>query len=510
MVMVAHGNMKSHRPVIVVVEDQPEHFVLLENLLQHLYGQEAVIRWAESFDDGLAALNRTDYDVALIDYRLGGKNGLELVEQVRHHQLTVPLIILTGHADSELAIQALRSGATDYLDKSMLIGTDVGEKLLDRAISFSIERAEQRFRDLFDSGPDPVVVFDEQGMIRLVNTRAEGMFGQTREGMIGHHVDRFLAGLAGGAIKKARQDGRLDPRRLPDSTVEAVAVTDHGHVPIEVSLGLHHTEAGAIVLATIRDVSSRRAFERALDNAAIAERRRLGEDLHDGLAQKLTGLAFMCKRLEQKVAKSAPRVAEHAHGLAELTQEMLADVRDLARGLCPVHIGVESFMTALRDLADNMTKRFGVPCLLRYDRPIEVADEHLATNLYLIVQEAVTNAMKHGRAKHVTVRLKRDSDGTHIWIEDDGVGMKQFPVHGQGMGLRTINHRATVIGANVEFMSRPGSGLTVVCSLPLKDPHQSHDHQHDGDAVGALDDDPTPPPLGLRPGDFFIDPDRKQ
>lgn len=450
----------------VVVEDQPEHYVLLEHQLRMLYGAAVDVRWAKTFGDGVDELDRADYDVALIDYRLGAHTGFELVEHVRHNDVNVPLIILTSQRDPDLALRALRCGATDFLDKDLSFDNEFGQRLLDHAISLAIERAELQFRDLFDSGPDPVLVFDGRGVIQLVNARAEQMFGKRRLDMIGHSIDRFLTGSLIDLFDDAREAEPFDPHRMPAETLDADAVTTGGVVPVEIALGTHRTEAGALIVATVRDISGRVMFERALDNAAVTERYRIGEELHDGFGQKLAALGLMCKRLEQKSEQATPLVLKLVRDMADLVKDMHADVRSLASGLCPAQVGSQGFHVAVLDLADKTTKRFGVPCLVYCDESFGVHDEHTATNLFLIVQEAVHNAMKHSGGTHVIVRLKRDSDGLHAWIEDDGVGLSRFPVGSRGMGLRTINHRAMVIGASVEFMSRPGSGLTIVCSVP--------------------------------------------
>lgn len=439
--------------------------MLVRGMLEQALDGRVDLRWARTYDEGREALRQSDYDVGLIDYRLGAKNGLELLKETRQRQLTTPLILLTGQADADLATRALRNGATDYLDKSLLIEHDIGPALLERSISFAIERAERRFQDLFEVGPDAIVVLGDDGVVRMVNARAERLFGCPRSDLIGQGVEQLVA-------PELRQDFREhcvtqvrsgEAKTIGVSEDVQIVARDGRRIPVEINLSPYHHESGQLVVATLRDTTQRRALQRQLAEAADNERRHIGQELHDGIGQQLTGLAFMCQRLQQKCAGTDE--SEYAGNLAELAKTTLSQVRELARGMCPVQVLDDSLIAALNNLADETRTRFGIRCVVRHDPEVEVNDTNLATNLFLIAREAVNNAIKHSKADRITITLDRPDGHVRMQVRDSGVGMAKYPIHAEGMGLRLIRHRASLIGASLNFTSKPGAGMTVTCTM---------------------------------------------
>jgi signal transduction histidine kinase len=204
------------------------------------------------------------------------------------------------------------------------------------------------------------------------------------------------------------------------------------------------------------------------------EQRRIGQDLHDGLGQHLTGIAFMSKTLEQKLlARGLPEEAADAAGLARLVNQAIATTRELSHGLLPVQLAAHGLMSALHHLADDVQSMCHVVCRFECYEPILVDDLGVATHLFRIAQEAVHNAIKHGRAREIVIALSvsnvaSEGAGASLTIADDGVGCAAT-MHGngesEGMGLRIMRHRAAMIGGTFRIERSSDARTIVSCAF---------------------------------------------
>jgi signal transduction histidine kinase len=212
------------------------------------------------------------------------------------------------------------------------------------------------------------------------------------------------------------------------------------------------------------EMQERVRLEEEILSISEREQQRIGHDLHDSLCQHLTGVALAGEVLsEQLAAKSIPE-AKAVNHIVEMVEGAIDLTRTLARGLHPFDLTGEGFTDALRQLAATMTEGLKAACIFECDTPVEIREPGVATHLYRIAQEAVTNAIKHSNAKEIVVRLEAAADGLALTISDDGVGMpSKLPV---GMGLRTMAYRASVIGAAFSVERRLSHGTRVTCKLP--------------------------------------------
>jgi signal transduction histidine kinase len=195
------------------------------------------------------------------------------------------------------------------------------------------------------------------------------------------------------------------------------------------------------------------------------EQRRIGEDLHDGLCQHLAGTAIAGQVLRQKLTTQRLPEAADAQRIVELIQEGVLLSRRSAKGLHPVEFDAGGLMLALEEFADTTSKLFRISCRFECESPVLVHDGETAEHMYRIVQEAVRNAINHGNARNIVIRLDTVEDGQELRIEDDGVGMPDV-LSTEGMGLRIMQNRALVTGGTFRMQRRPGGGTIVCCSLP--------------------------------------------
>jgi PAS domain S-box-containing protein len=220
------------------------------------------------------------------------------------------------------------------------------------------------------------------------------------------------------------------------------------------------------MLGVTMDVTQRRTLEREILEIGERERRRIGQDLHDGLGQHLAGVSFRAKALELTLAaRGAPEAADAAT-IASLLAEAIAQASALARGLHPVEFKVDGLATALEGLASRARQLFGVECACDCDPEVLVYDNTAAMHLYRIAQEAVSNAVRHGRARHISIRLGGARDAVELTVRDDGVGFGRAEPgpSGDGMGLKIMRHRAAMIGASLDIRAVAGGGTVLACA----------------------------------------------
>ena len=217
------------------------------------------------------------------------------------------------------------------------------------------------------------------------------------------------------------------------------------------------------VLALVRDVTDRKLLEKEILDIANQEQMRIGQDLHDGLGQHLTGITFLTRALEKKLSlQGLPEAAEAAE-IGQLVIQALSQTRNLARGIFPVELESTGLVPAFRELASTVEKLFNISCLVECAEPETISSRSVANHLFRLAQEAVNNSVKHGQARRVIIGLQ-DRDGrTELSIRDDGVGLPRDGIKMKGLGLRIMSYRAQKIGGALGIESPESGGTVVTC-----------------------------------------------
>jgi len=213
-----------------------------------------------------------------------------------------------------------------------------------------------------------------------------------------------------------------------------------------------------------REMTERRRLDQEIARVADHERRRLGHDLHDRLGQHLTGTALAAQVLKEKLAaRSATETAE-AEKLVRYVEEGIDLTRNLARGFFSPELETEGLVVALQNLAETVTERFGINCVLDSDESIRIHDSTVANQLFQIAQEAVTNSVKHAAAKQIDIRLAMAGPELCLSIIDDGVGFPAKP-RSEGLGLHLMRHGAALSGGTFDVRPNAEKGTIATCRV---------------------------------------------
>jgi signal transduction histidine kinase len=215
------------------------------------------------------------------------------------------------------------------------------------------------------------------------------------------------------------------------------------------------------------EISERRRLERELLNVSEREKQKFGRILHDDLGPHLIGTEVLSKVLKEKLSRrpESAEAAVSAEKIRELIAEAVSKTRNLARGLMPVEAAVYGLEASLEDMAENVSRIYGVDCGFSSAEAVTLGDNTAATHIYYIVHEAVHNAVKHGDARRIKVSLKHEGPVLTVKIVDDGRGLPDNP-NPKGMGLSILKYRADCLGAELNIENQAGAGVMVELRLP--------------------------------------------
>ena len=219
----------------------------------------------------------------------------------------------------------------------------------------------------------------------------------------------------------------------------------------------------------LRDVlEERKRLETELLEIAENERRRIGFDLHDDLGQKLTGMLLLARALEQRLKRAGHKDAEDVGRICELIEQSVTHTHNLAHHFSSIDATGGDLAEVMNGLAATVEKMFGIPCECTLKGEMPALPENACAQFYKISQEAVSNAIKHGKATCVWISATSTPQKLVLTIKNDGIPFTPPMNPKARMGLRTMNYRANTIGATFEIKPNQKNGTIVTCVLPLK------------------------------------------
>ena len=397
---------------------------------------------------------------------LGGGDAEELeraLERIRASGVGEDVEVAMPHASAGEVWLSVRIARVDVDDESPTLVHIIQDATEARRTREALRASEARFRQLVDQAVDGIYVFDGEGRIVDVNERGCASLGCTREELLGQSMTSPSPDLVLAEVLDACR--RLAPRG--SITFETVHARRDGRVfPVELRIGRLVGEGPPRFVALARDISDRQNLERAALDAIEREQRRFGRDLHDGIGQDLAGIAFLAKALEGTLAVGKRPEAAQAAEIARRVAQTIAQTRAMAHGLAPVGVHGDELETALEALASDTSFVFGVRC--RVDAHVEkTVDAAVATALYRIAQEAVTNALRHAQAIEIVLSLRITASEASLVVRDDGIGIAVPAERPGGLGLQIMTLRARRVGGRLDVAGQPAGGTRVTCSVPL-------------------------------------------
>ena len=230
------------------------------------------------------------------------------------------------------------------------------------------------------------------------------------------------------------------------------------------------------------EISRRKGLEGEILSVSDREQQRLGQELHDGLCQHLTAVAFMTRSIALRLRDHRVIDAADIEKVAELVNTAAVDTRNLSRALHRVDVDAAALVVALQDLVDREIWR--TPCRMEVKPSFQINNDAAAAHLYRIAREAVINANKHAQARQIVVRLERVRKEMVLRVIDDGVGFPKDLNPQQGLGFHIMNYRAQLMGGRLEIDSPQTGGTRVSCYWPVDGPRSRKSPNGDQPAEG--------------------------
>ncbi len=379
----------------------------------------------------------------------------------RIRQCRIALFDITGLRRSQAAL----CEACDKLEEKVSLRTaelDKANAQLEHLLASS-RQSEQALADFFAEAPLGLLCVAPDGRILRANQALGAMLGCRGEELIGRRwaetgaeAEVVAAMLERLARKESLHD---DPLRFERKNRPLL------HVLVDAN---GWWENGKLVHSRwfIRDVTRRVALEKEILAISDRERQRIGQDLHDDLCPQLTSIEFLNRALERRLQANGRNESAQASEIGQLTRRAMTHARELARGMSPVDPHPDGLTGALQDLAAHTTAIFRIDCRFRGQAPAPVDDRTTQMHLYRIAQEAVRNAVRHGKARQIEIGLKTGQKRTVLSVRDNGGGIPPRLPRSSGLGLRIMDLRASVLGGTVLVRKSRNGGTAVVCSVP--------------------------------------------
>ena len=239
-------------------------------------------------------------------------------------------------------------------------------------------------------------------------------------------------------------------------------------IPVDARASRIEWAGETMLLVIARDISSYRLTEQRLNEAAEAERQKFGVELHDGMGQYLTAISYRSRLLLKRTRDGQPCSLADMEELVKLSSLLTQETRLLARRFDAVHLVERGLESAVEELLQFNRKHFDAECHLDWDQSFKPMDKTQEVHVYRFLQEALNNAFKHGEARRVVVRCGARDTMAYVSVENEGRMWNPGSEGRQGMGLRTMQRRALLLGGTLIVAPRLEGGTRLTCTFPVK------------------------------------------
>jgi PAS domain S-box-containing protein len=327
----------------------------------------------------------------------------------------------------------------------------------------------EHYRRLFKSNPSPLWVAEPNGgRILMVNDQALRHYGFSEAEFLDMTALDLSVGPRTDAVSASADSARGGGSHTLRHRTRGGTIIDVHLLATSIELDGRSAE-----LCYAMDVTDRFEMRSRILASVDLERGRLAQELHDGLGQILTGLSLGARAAITRASRAVDIDPTFIDFLLDSTNEAVKLCRQLTRGVSPLHDANGDLLEALRHLPHTVSPGSGPQLEVDVESraPLRLSLER-SEHLYRLVQEAVTNALKHAHAAHIRVRVVVTSETVQVGIEDDGVGIGDFARAADGFGLRSMRLRAAAVGASVDVLARPGGGTLICCECLQREPSE--------------------------------------
>lgn len=463
--------MSPEQPILIVDDDEGICRLLADTLKKDGLSTE----WRTSGSEAIEWLRQRRPPLMLLDLRLADMRGQDVIDILAEEGITVPFVVISGVSDVRVAVKLMQEGALDFLPKDtqllQLVAPVVRRCLEHLENKRRLADIEGRFLQLADNIQSIFwIATPDMKQFIYVSPAYERIWGLPLESAY-EHPDSWLE-----AVLPTDRPGLRAALERFRIIAESMEIDFRIARPDGEIRWLHCTasplldEKGEIERLTgfVHDITERKEVNRRLLAAAEQERRRLGQDLHDDLCQRLAAIKLRCSMLERDLARDGSPRASVAADLAAAIADATGLSRNFARGLVPVTLDSDGLPSALEVLTKTAEAMFGVAVRFECPEPVSISDPDTATHLYRITQELISNAAKHAQPSHIIVRLTQDAKRLLLEVENDGAPFTAPENFSDGMGLHFLRSRADAIGGALTFIpgNPPHGGTRALCVLP--------------------------------------------
>ncbi|MCZ7566197.1 MAG: PAS domain S-box protein [Burkholderiales bacterium] len=355
----------------------------------------------------------------------------------------------------------------------------------DARLRARVQESADRLDAVVQSAMDAIITVDTDRRIVLFNAAAERIFGCPAAAALGDTLDRFIPERFRAAhrahVERFAATGDT-ARRMSMQTMLWALRADGTEFPIEASISQASAGGRELLTVILRDISRRvkaeadareaheqlRELSVAMAEVREAERTRIARELHDELGQALTGLTMDVELLKRLLPVGRADLLERTAAMQALLSDTIATTRRISADLRPLVLDDLGLAAAAEWLVESVGERAGLVCDLEIDPACAGLGEPHASALFRIMQESLTNIVRHAAAREVEIRLARLGEEAVLSVRDDGVGMgEEARAKPRSFGLRGISERVILLGGSVEITSAPGAGTVLVARIPL-------------------------------------------
>ena len=480
---------------LVIIEDEEAHFSLMKRSIAKEFSYASVYHFQEA-NTCLELLDSIIPTVIITDYLLPGMNGIEFLEALSQKYKDIPVIMITGQGDENIAVKAMKSGAIDYLVKSgdffTLLPAVIEKVVRKNRLEQSLLTSEKRFQDMAENTSDWIWEMGAQGKYIYSNPVVEDIIGYSRDEVIGRYFYDFFCSENKEACK-----GRifeLMAELKPIESFDNILLRKDGVEVIMETSGVPCLDKRGNISCyrgVSRDISERKRAESRIQQlsqqllkAQETERQMISCELHDRVAQDLSASKIECDMLlKNHTAFDAPVKAKLLE-ISKRLQGTISAIRDLSYDLQPPTLTEMGLLEALEIYCEEFSSKFGKKVdfqsaglnLFKLDSDTEI-------HLYRLVQEGLNNIRKHADSEKAIIRILGVFPNIILRIEDTGKGFdvkaRELALGDEKrMGLRSMKERVNLLGGQMTIQSRPMQGTKIYIKIPFQEKNREAEKAH--------------------------------